>query len=341
VTRRARVDALGTATSFSRRRHLLAAACGLAVLPLAARAQTAKTARVGWLGWTGGAGSAPSPLPLDAFRSGLADRGWQEGKNLTIDVRAGDGSQARELAAELLRSGAEVLVAMGPTVFGARAVAGAVPIVFSINGDPVEAKLVASLSRPGGSLTGVTALSAELAGKRMELVRELAPRAARIAAIANQSHPGVQVEHDATLAAARKLGVALQWFPVNSAGDFGKAFDAIARDRAGAVVAIPDNLVNQQARSIAEFAVKQRIPAVSGWAEFAEAGNLASYGPSPRAYYRHVAAYVDKLLRGARPADLPVEQPTEFELVVNLGAAKALGIAVPQSVRSRANRTIG
>jgi putative ABC transport system substrate-binding protein len=281
-----------------------------------------------------------SSVPLEAFRSGLVDRGWQEGKNVAIEVRVGDGSQARDLATELLRTGVDLIVALGPMVFGARAVAGDIPIVFSINGDPVEAKLVASLSRPGANLTGITALSAELAGKRLELLKEIAPRVDRVAAIANQSHPGVKIEHNASHAAAQVLGLTLQWFPVYSAGDFDATFDAIVRDGAGAVVAIPDNLINQQAVRIAEFAARQRLPTVSAWAEFAEAGNLASYGPNLRAYHRHVAAYVDKLLRGARPADLPVEQPTQFELVVNLKTARALGLSVPQSVLLRADRAI-
>lgn len=323
------------------RRRLLAAACAIVVVPLASRAQRAGTVRrLGWLGWTGGAGVAPSLAALEAFRSGMAERGWQEGKNLAIETRAGDGVQARSLTAELLQSGIDVIVAMGPMVFGARAAAGAVPVVFSINGDPVEAKLVASLARPGGNLTGVTALSAELAGKRLELLKEVAPRTVRIAAIANQAHPGVQTERDATQAAALKLGVALQWFPVYSAADFPKTFEAIARDGATAIVAIPDNLINQRARDIAGFAAGRRLPAVSGWAEFAEAGNLLSYGPNLRAYYRRLAVYADKLLGGAHPADLPVEQPTEFELVVNLKAAKSLGLHVPQSVLLRADRTI-
>ena len=324
------------------RRKLLAAACGLAVIPFASRAQKAgKVPRLGWLGWTGGAGTAPSLAALDAFRSGLTERGWQEGGNLVIETRAGDGSQARGFTAELIQSGVDVIVAMGPMVFGARTVAGAVPIVFSINGDPVEAKLVASLARPGANLTGVTALSAELAGKRLELLKEVAPRVVRIAAIANQAHPGVQTERDATQAAASKLGVALQWFPVYSAADFPKTFEAIQRDGATGIVAIPDNLINQQARHIADFAAGRRLPAVSVWAEFAEAGNLLSYGPNLRAYYRRLAVYADKLLKGARPVDLPVEQPTEFELVVNLKVAKTLGLNVPQSVLLRADRALG
>lgn len=324
-----------------KRRKLLALACGLVMVPFASKAQRAeKLARVGWLGWTGGSAAASS-ASLEAFRSGLADRGWKEGKNLVIEIRSGDGSGARGLATELLRSDVDILVAQGPMVFGARGVAGAVPVVFNINGDPVEAQLVAGLSRPGGTVTGVTALSAELAGKRLELLKETDPRIIRVAAIANQSHPGVQTELRASQAAAQRLGLTLQWFPVYSEGDFVPTFDAIARDGADAIVAIPDNLINHQAKPIAQFAARRRLPSISGWGEFAEAGNLMSYGPNLDAYYRHVAGYVDKLLKGAHPADLPVEQPTVFELVVNLKAAKALGLRIPQSVLLRADRTIG
>jgi putative ABC transport system substrate-binding protein len=324
-----------------KRRKLLAASCGLAVIPIASRAQRAgKTARVGWLGWTGGAGATASAVPLESLRAGLAERGWQEGKNLVIEVRAGDSGGARDLAKEILGSDVDVIVAQGPMVFGARVNAGMVPIVFNINGDPVEAKLVASLSRPGGNLTGITALSEELAGKRLQLLKETLPRIVRVAAIANQSHPGVQTEHRASHAAAQKLGLTLQWYPVYSVGDFEKAFNSIVRDGADAIIAIPDNLINQQARFIAEFATKRRLSAISGWAEFVEAGNLLSYGPNQRAYYRHVAVYVDKLLKGARPGDLPVEQPTKFELVLNLKTAKAIGITIPQTVLLQADRVI-
>jgi putative ABC transport system substrate-binding protein len=245
------------------------------------------------------------------------------------------------LTTALVRAKVDVIVAQGPMVFGARVNAGTVPIVFNINGDPVEANLVSSLSRPGGNLTGVTALSEELSGKRLQLLKEAAPRITRVAAIANQSHPGVQTEYKATMAAAQQLGLTVKWFPVYSVADFEKTFSAIANEGTDAIVAIPDNLINRQAKSIADFANRRRLPAVSGWAEFAEAGNLLSYGPNQRAYYRHVAIYVDKLLKGARAADLPVEQPTVFEMVVNLDAAKALAIEVPKSVMLRADRTVG
>lgn len=325
-----------------KRRDLLAAACGLVLSPITARGQsTGKTANIGWLGWTGGPGAVASAVPLEALKAGLAGRGWQQGRNLRLEVRSGDSSDARELTRELMQAKVDIIVAQGPMVFGARVNAGNVPIVFNINGDPVEANLVSSLSRPGANLTGVTALSEELAGKRLQLLKEAAPHITRVAAIANQAHPGVQTEYKATMAAAQRLGLSLTWVPVHAVADFERACSAIAGDGAEALVAIPDNLINRQAKSIAEFASRRRLPTVSGWAEFAEAGNLLSYGPNQHAYFGHVAVYVDKLLRGARPADLPVEQPTVFELVVNLAAAKSIGLALPRPVMLRADRTVG
>ena len=324
-----------------RRRTLLSAAGGLVFLAVPTSGRpAAASARVGWLGWTGGTDTSPSALALPAFRAGLADRGWKDGGNLVIEVRAGDGSRARDLATELLAARVDLIVAQGPMVFGARNVVRSVPLIFNINGDPVEAGLVTNLARPEANITGVTSLSAELAGKRLQLIKEALPGVVRVAAIANQSHPGVQTEYQASHAAARQLGLELQWVAVHGRKDFDAAFASIEGAGASAVVAIPDNLVNAEATRIASFATPRRLPTISGWAEFAEAGNLMSYGPDVQAYYRRVARYADKLLRGARPADLPVELPTEFELVLNLRAAQALGLTVPRSILLRANSTI-
>ena len=305
-----------------------------------ARAQSApKTARVGWLGWAG-AGTTASPVPLAAFRAGMAERGWSESRNLHIEVRTGDQTTSRTLATQLVQSKVDVIVAQGPMVFGARAVAGFLPIVFSINGDPVEANLVASLSRPGANLTGITALSDELAVKRLQLIKEAVPSAKRIAAIANQAHPGVAIEQAATLSAAEALGVRLDWFAVRAAGELPAALEAIGASPAQALVAIPDTLVNREAAAIADFCARRRLGAISGWAEFAEAGNLMSYGPNLHGFYRLVASYTDRLLRGSRPADLAVERPTQFELVVNLKAARVADLRVSQPLLLRADRVI-
>lgn len=322
-----------------RRRRLLIATGSTLLIPSVASGQANRVARIGWLD-LGGTGASPNPVSVDGFRSGLRERGWREGENLFIEARTGDRAKSGELAADLLKANVELIVAPAGMVFGARRTAGTTPIVFSINGDPVIAKLVASYARPGGTMTGITALSAELSGKRLEFLRESVPGATRFAAIANQAHAGVEVESEATREAAQRLGISVKWFPVYKVDDFPAALDAIARDGVQALVAVPDNLMNHQAKVIAEFAAKHRVPTISGWAEFVEAGNLMSYGPSLRGFHRHLALYVDKILRGAKPAELPIERPTVFEFVVNKKTADALGIKIPQSVLVRADRVI-
>lgn len=307
-------------------------------MPLVAAAEQAvKTARVGWIA------VSPGPLAtlayLEAFRDGMRERGWVEGQNLVIEARSGDRERAHDLAAELVASKAHVIVTQGPMVFGARTAAGATPVVFAFSGDPVEAKLVASLPRPGGNLTGITLLSFELVSKRLELLKEAVPRVSRVAILANLAHPGEQAELRASQATAQRLGMSLQYLPVRSRRDFDAAFDAIGRERAEAIVAFPDVLIMSQATAIAELAARNRIPAVSGWTEFAAAGNFMTYGPSLRVW-RQVASHVDKILKGAKPADLPVEQPTEFELAINLTTAKALGLTIPSSLLLRADKII-
>ena len=299
-----------------------------------------RIARIGWLGWLGGEGATPSPVPLETLRQALRERGWVDGTNLTIEARAGVQADSRKLTEELLRTKVDLIVAQGPMIFGAKTIAGTTPLIFAINGDPVEAKLVASLARPGGSLTGTTALVPELVGKRVELLKEIAPGITRIAAVANVAYPGLKTELREAEDAARRLGVSLQFVPVSSVGDFPAAFDVIARAKAQALIAFPDDLINDQAKSIAAFAAKQKIPAISGWAEFAEAGNVLSYGASLRETYRRLATYVDKILKGVKPADLPVERPTTFELVVNTAAAAAIGVTIPKPLLLRANRVI-
>jgi putative ABC transport system substrate-binding protein len=309
-------------------------------MPCAKAQSSGKGMRVGWLGWTGAVGTSASPLALAAFRGGLADRGWTEGRDLEVVVRDGDRPRSGDLASELLKMDINVLVAQGPMAFGAKTVTGSKPLVFSINGDPVEAGLVASLSRPGGNLTGVTALSAELAGKRLELLKEAMRKGARVAVVANELHPGVALEREATHAAARRLGLTLVWYPLKAANDLAAAFEAIARDGADALLAIPDNLVNREARPIADFALARRLPSISGWSEFVEAGNLMSYGPNPGGYYRQMAFITDRILRGAPAADMAVEQPRDIEFVVSVKAARAIGLTLPPGLLLRADRQI-
>lgn len=322
-----------------RRQFVISGVVGLGATTT--RAQPARrAARVGWLGWTGDTSPLPA-LPLQSFRDGLAERGWREGQNLTLEVRVGERDQAAALAAELVRAQVDVVVAVGPMSLFAREALGTVPMVFCINGDPVEARLVASLAQPGGTTSGITALSTELAGKRLELLKLARPGLARVAVLANDRHPGRGTEFTATQAAAQQLGLAVKYFGVRTPEEFEPAFAAIASEPFGALLAFPDTLVNRQAGVIARFTTQQRLPAISGWSEFALAGNLLSYGPRHREYFRHAAVYVDKILRGAKPAELPVEQPVRFELVLNQKAARAIGLAVPQALQVRADEVIG
>lgn len=306
--------------------------------PLAQPARTGAVARIGWL--AGSAGPLPTPAYLEALRSGLLERGWVEGRNLTIDVRQGARDSAAALTIELLKLRPQVLVAQGAMVLGARNVDSTVPIVFGFSGDPVEAGLAASFARPGGRLTGIAMQSLELVGKRLEFLKELLPRLSRVAILANPAHPGEQLELRASRAAADKLGVTVQYLPVTLTRDFELAFPALLRERAEAIVAFPDALIMSQAKAIAEFSHRHRVPAVSGWSEFADEGNLLTYGPNLRATWKQAAGVVDRILRGARPADLPVEQPSSFELVINLRTADTLGVTIPPAVALRADRVV-
>lgn len=305
---------------------------------LAAQASAPAAVRIGWL--AGSAGPLPTPAYLEALRAGMLERGWVEGRNLAVDVRWGDRDSAASLTTELLQLRPQVLVAQGAMVLGARNVDSTVPVVFGFSGDPVEAQLVASFSRPGGRLTGIAMQSLELVGKRLEILKELMPRLSRVGILANPAHPGEQLELRASRSAADRLGLSVQYLPVSSGRDFDLALPALLRERAEAVVAFPDALVMSQARAIADFSRRHRIPVVSGWSEFADEGNLLTYGPNLRTTWKQAAGVVDRILRGARPADLPVEQPSSFELVINMATAKALGLAIPSAVSLRAERLI-
>lgn len=306
----------------------------------AAQSQPAKTARVGWIGWVDKSRPTSMSIPHDGLRAGLRERGWIEGRNLVLVARWGDRDQAKEIAADMVRSGVDVIVAQGPMVINARSAAGNTPMVFALNGDPVEAKLVASLSRPGGMSTGIFALALELGGKRLDLLKQAVPSVTRVAALANARHPGVNRELREAQESARRLGISLQFVPVQNAGDFPAAFEAIAREGAEAILAFPDTLIDSQAAGIAEFAARRRIPSISGWADFAEAGNLMSYGPNASEFYRQLGDYVDRILRGGNPADIPVQHPARFDLVVNRKTAQALGIVLPPILMARTDRII-
>lgn len=322
-------------------RRPVLAALAAAALPGAAPAARNKPAVLAWVGWVGSSGLQASALALEAFRGELQARGWAEGRDLTLLSNSGDQSRSAALATELLKQEPDLVVAQGPMVFGARGVVGARPLLFNINGDPVEAGLVASLARPGGTMTGISALSADLSGKRLELLKEAMGKGNRVALLANSAHPGVKIEHDATLAAATRLGLNVSWYPIKAAAELDTALAAMAQHGTDALLAFPDNLVNRLAKPLAEFATSRRLPTMSGWSEFVEAGNLLSYGPNYAGFYRQMGAMADRLLRGARAADTAVEQPREIELVVHTRVARAIGLELPPSLLLRADRRLG
>lgn len=324
-------------------RDLLVSLLGSSILALAPAAeaqQAGKSARVGWVDASYDAKPTPRPGQLQGLVAGLRELGWVEGKNLVMDVRVGDGSKAAEFATELVRNKADVIFVAGPMARGVMSQAGATPIVFGMTGDPVEMKFVVSLARPGGNFTGLTSLALEFEGKRLELLKEIVPRITRVAVLANSQHPGYSAQLNAAQAAAKKLGLSLQIVPVQAPGDFDAAFEVMTREGAEAIHTFPDGLIHRQARLIAEYGLRRRIPTIGGWLYFVEVGNLLSFGPSEYEFYRRAASYVDRILRGAKPADLPIELPTRYELMVNKATANALGLALPASILLRAEKVI-
>jgi putative ABC transport system substrate-binding protein len=296
---------------------------------------TGKIARIGILAH----GSSPQ---LEALRQGLHDHGYIEGQNLLIEYRYAEGKRERvpDLVTELLGLKIDLIVPIGPmTPIVAKSIKG-IPVVFGFSGDPVEAGVVASLARPGGNTTGMTFFAAVLAGKRVELLKEAVPATARIGVLANPNHAGELIEFRETETAAKAMSVTVQRHTVQVADDFAGAFTAIAKQRATALITFPDALMMAHRKEIAEFAGKLRLPSVGGWSEFADAGGLMTYGPNLANSFRRVAFYVDKILKGAKPADLPVEQPTKFELVINLKTAKRIGLTIPPNVLARADKVI-
>jgi len=308
-------------------------------IAIAAAQQAGKVYRIGYL-------AARSALESrdEAFRQGLRDLGYVEGKNVIIEYRfTGEREQIPKLAAELVRLKVDIIVAPGtPVAQAAKAATGTIPIVFAGVADPVGTGLVASLARPGGNITGLTPISAELSAKRLELLKEIVPRASRIAVLSTPDYP-VPVKTETLKemeAAARVLGVQLQLLEVQGPNDFDSAFGAMSRAGVGAFTLLPIPMFLAERRRIADFAAKSRLPAIFHWSDYAEAGGLMSYGADPMALFRRAAVFADKILKGSKPADLPVERPTKFELVINLKAAKQIGLTIPPNLLARADRVI-
>ncbi len=311
------------------------------VAPLAAEAeQPKKVQRIGFL-------SAASPealsARLDAFRQGLRELGYVEEKNIVIESRYSKGKLDRlpALAADLVRLKVDVILSGGPAATRpAKEATSTIPIVMAFDDDPVGSGFVASLARPGGNITGLSSLAPEIGGKQLELLKEIVPRLSRVAVIGNSTRPGnAQVLRETELA-ARALGVQLQYLDVRGPKNIETAFRAAGKGRADAVLLLASPVLLPQRRQIVDLAVKSRLPAVYAQPEFMDAGGRMFYGASITEMFRRSAAYVDKILKGAKPADLPVEQPTKFELVINLKTAKALRLTIPQSVLIRAERLI-
>jgi putative tryptophan/tyrosine transport system substrate-binding protein len=295
-----------------------------------------KSYRVGYLTLAGAMGHS---VNYNTFRQGLRELGHVEGHNLFIESRTAENrSRLGELATELVEQKVDVIVAQGPAAIAAKKASTTIPIVFSFSGEPVEAGLVASLARPGGNLTGMSFLAFDLVGKRLELLKEAAPKVSRIAVLSNPEHPGDQREFQETQIAARNFGSPLQYMQVKTPADFDGAFDTVSKWRANGLLVFPSALTNSHRERIVEFAAKSRLPGVYGWKEYVDAGGLMSYGPNQDEAFRRVAVFVDKILKGAKPADLPVEQPMRFELVINLKAAKQIGLTIPPNVLARADR---
>ena len=316
-------------------------AFGLLVAPLPGRAQQAgKVPRIGIL--------PPGPIServhlWEAFRQGLRDLGYVEGQNIILVFPSAEVRLERlpELAAELVSLKVDVIVAAATVaVQAAKEATKTIPIVTPVTTDPVESGLVASLARPGGNITGLTLISSDLSGKRLELLKAIVPRVSSIAVLSNPTAGAVRPQMRETEVAARALGVQLQFLEVRGPDDFERVFQAAIKERAGALITLDDSFVFTHRARIVKLAAKNRLPAIYGFREFVEAGGLMSYAANLPDMYRRAATYVDKILKGAKPADLPIEQPTKFEFVINLKTAKALGITIPQSVLIRADQVI-
>ena len=319
---------------------LLGALVLLGLVALAATQQPAKVPRIGFL-WS--SGRTATPKNEEAFRQGLRGLGYVEGQNIALENRWAEGRFDRlpALAGELVRVRVDLIVTAGtPAARAAKETTTTIPIVAVAVGDPVGTGLVASLARPGANLTGLSDITVDLSAKRLELLKEVVPTASRVAVLWNPAHPTNPLQLRETQVAAQALGMRLQSLEVRGSDELERTFAAMRRERPGALVVLSDPFMLLHRGRLADLAAKNRLPAMYPWREHAEAGGLMAYGPNLPDLFRRAATYVDKILKGAKPADLPVEQPTRFELVINLKTAKALGLTFPPSVLIRAEHVI-
>jgi ABC-type uncharacterized transport system substrate-binding protein len=324
-----------------RRRFLLTSLAGGFAAPLAAAAQQGKVYRIGFLFY----GSPGPSAEVDAFRQGLRELGYIEGQNVTIEYRFASGQVGRlpELATELARLKVDVIVTPGtPQSLAAKQATSTIPIVFTVVADPVGAGLMGNFARPGGNITGLSSISAQLGGKRLEFLKEVVPKASRLAVLYNPSDRANVLVLRELQESALALGLTAHPLEVRGPGEFEGAFAAMTRERTHAlfVAAGVLTLEHRNRKALVDLVTKSRIPAMWGHRQFVEAGGLMSYAVNFYDQLRRAAIYVDKILKGAKPGDLPVEQPTRYELVINLTAAKALGITIPTSLLARADQVI-
>ena len=321
------------------RRNFISGAVAVLAVPLAAEAQpTGKVYRIGILEAIPAAQNAAN---LGVLRKGMRNLGYVEGRNLIIEYRSADGRAERfpDLASELVRLKVDLIVTRGtPAARAAKNATGTIPVVMATMGDPRA--IVASFARPGGNITGVTTFSTELTAKRIELLQELIPNLSRVALLHNMGNPAAPPEWEETKTAARSLGLQAELLDVRSQGDLGRAFELAVRQHVDALVIGIDGLTQMHQQTIVDLVAHNRLPAAHPARDFVEAGGLIAYGVNYPDLYFRFASFVDKIFKGAKPADLPVEQPTKFELVINLKTAKALGLTIPPSLLQRADQVI-
>ncbi len=314
---------------------------GIIAAPLVGEAQQVRKVPV--IGYLDGPTPSLTQHLREAFRQGLQQHGWIEGRNVLIEYRSAEGRNERfpEMAAEMVRLNVNVIIAAGePMILAARQATSTIPIVMAAVGDPVGRGFVASLARPGGNITGVSNLAVDLTGKWLELVKEAAPQLTKVAVLRNPANPSHAAFWREAQDAARARSLQILGAQAKIVEEIEPAFVAMASERPGALIVIPDPLFNSQRVKVASLAERQRLPWITLFRESADAGALISYGPSLQENYRRAATYVDKILKGAKPGDIPVEQPTKFELVINLKTAKALGLTIPPALLLRADQLI-
>lgn len=303
-----------------------------------AEAQKPPTVRkIGFLASAGGPSGAH-----EVFRRSLRELGYAEGHNIVIEYRSAEGRpRLLELANELVREKVEVIVANGgPAARSAKDATKTMPIVFATSGEPVETGFVDSIARPGGNMTGMSWLSFELVGKRLELLKEAVPRVSRVAILSNPQHPGEQRELRETQSSARAMGMTLEYYQTRTRAEFDAAYDAISKQSVNGLLVFPEGVTLANRMGIVDFATKRRLPSMLGWKEYVEAGGLMSYGPNRDESFKRIAVYVDKILKGTKPTDLPVELPIRFELVINLKTAQQIGVTISPNVLARADKVI-